>query len=666
MNAIQDTSINSALTSITSINSLNAIQDVSINSTLTSIASINSLNSIQDVSINSAITRNAIQDTSINSAITRNAIQDTSINSITNSLTGIVAVSGNVNLTPATALNITTPISYINGNMDIGTGNNLVSINKDVSAGYHLDISGNANIRNVLTANSIQAILDTDTLNLATTQTGAFNIGTSASRTGNITIGASSGSGVLNLRGPSVVITGQTNFIDAPTAPTATVGTNTTQIATTAYVISANNSANAVRDTSINSAITSNGIQDTSINNLFTNTYTKSYIDISFANIVTNSLITTGSGTITAGGGFVGTSFQPSAIGTTITFGNNITTGNIDIGGSQNTGNVNVGAGIRSATGHINIGTGSTSSNNINIGTGSSYSGNVIIGNVSTVHIGGGSSRSTNIEIGNGGSRGGNILIGSGVGTTGSVSIARNGGGTLIGASGSANTIDGTNTFQNGSQTLIGATNINTSGTANTSIGNATGTTSITASTATITGTANINTSGTANTSIGNATGTTTINNPSINNPITVGYTSAPGSSQIGYTAVLTSSTGISMSNNTSTDLSSVAIPAGTWLISFTVKYANTAGGAGTILSKTLILSTISSANTPSQYRTFGYYMEADDSVGANTDPRDIISLTGVVSNTTTTTYYVVGKVGYSGITTFTGTVTCLTYTRIA
>ena len=116
------------------------------------------------------------------------------------------------------------------------------------------------------------------------------------------------------------------------------------------------------------------------------------------------------------------------------------------------------------------------------------------------------------MEIGNGGTRSGNISIGSGTGTTGSVFISRNGGNTLIGTSGSTNTIDGNNTFQNGSQTLIGATNINTSGTANTSIGNATGTTSITASTATITGTTNINTSGTANTSIGNATGTLSFN----------------------------------------------------------------------------------------------------------------------------------------------------------
>jgi hypothetical protein len=112
---------------------------------------------------------------------------------------------------------------------------------------------------------------------------------------------------------------------------------------------------------------------DASINsireNLNTNYYTKTYIDTSFSNIVTNSLITTGSGTITSGGGFIGTSYQPSSDATAITFGNNIISGNIDIGGAQTTGNINLGTGSRT-TGNIFIGTGASATNTINIGRG--------------------------------------------------------------------------------------------------------------------------------------------------------------------------------------------------------------------------------------------------------------------------------------------------------
>jgi hypothetical protein len=117
-------------------------------------------------------------------------------------------------------------------------------------------------------------------------------------------------------------------------------------------------------DNSFASLVSYNGIQDTSINN----TYTKTYIDTSFSDIYT-SITTTG--TITANGGFIGTSYQPSAATTAITFGNNITTGDITIGESQTTGNLNLGTGTsRAATGNVFIGTGATATNTINIGRG--------------------------------------------------------------------------------------------------------------------------------------------------------------------------------------------------------------------------------------------------------------------------------------------------------
>ena len=125
---------------------------------------------------------------------------------------------------------------------------------------------------------------------------------------------------------------------------------------------------------------------DSSMN---TNFYNKTYIDASFSNIVTNSLTTTGSGTITAGGGFIGTSFQPSANTTAIAFANITTTGNIDIGGQQSTGNLNLGIGARSATGNINIGgvSAGSSTNAINIGTGSGSTNTINIGQSNVISI---------------------------------------------------------------------------------------------------------------------------------------------------------------------------------------------------------------------------------------------------------------------------------------
>ena len=125
---------------------------------------------------------------------------------------------------------------------------------------------------------------------------------------------------------------------------------------------------------------------DSSINTSF---YNRAYIDASLSNIVTNSLTTTGSGTITAAGGFIGTSFQPSANNIAITFANITTTGNIDIGGQQSTGNLNLGIGARSATGNINIGgvSASSSTSTINIGTGSGSTNTINIGKDNVISI---------------------------------------------------------------------------------------------------------------------------------------------------------------------------------------------------------------------------------------------------------------------------------------
>jgi hypothetical protein len=153
----------------------------------------------------------------------------------------------------------------------------------------------------------------------------------------------------------------------------ASINNIRTDFALTSYVDGSLNDNYYTRtaiDSSMNTNFYNRTAVDASFSNIDTNYYNKTYIDASFSNIVTESLTTTGSGTITAGGGFIGTSFQPSANNIAIAFANITTTGNIDIGGQQSTGNLNLGIGARSATGNINIGTGSTSKNIINIGRG--------------------------------------------------------------------------------------------------------------------------------------------------------------------------------------------------------------------------------------------------------------------------------------------------------
>ena len=114
------------------------------------------------------------------------------------------------------------------------------------------------------------------------------------------------------------------------------------------------------------------------------------------------------------------------------------------------------------------------------------------------------SSRSGAIEIGNGGTRSGDIRIGNGVSTTGAVLIGRNGGGVSIGASGSTNTIDGTTNIANGTHSILGNTTINSGGTASTQLGN-----NSASAVVNILGAVSLNTTGsTQNTSIGNTTGT--------------------------------------------------------------------------------------------------------------------------------------------------------------
>ncbi|MBP9667263.1 S-layer family protein [Candidatus Saccharibacteria bacterium] len=119
-------------------------------------------------------------------------------------------------------------------------------------------------------------------------------------------------------------------------------------------------------------------------------------------------------------------------------------------------------------------------------------------------------------------------------------------------------------TVTSGTTSLTGTTNINTSGTANSSIGNATGTLGLTGSTVTISGTTNINTSGTAATSIGNGTGTLQLSSNTFNLSTagaitgTTGITMASGNFMQNGSGTFATGTG-TVSLNGNTDIASSA-----------------------------------------------------------------------------------------------------------
>jgi hypothetical protein len=228
-----DTSVNSVTNNLatnyytkTQSDATIAIRDTSINSLTTSMTTITTTNGIQDASINS-ITTNLD-----NNYYTKSVIDA--------SLTGIVSANGNVDISPVTAFNLTAPISYVNGNLDIGTGANLVAINKDISADFHLDISGNVRASNTAFTNNILPLISGDTLNIASTQqTGVLNIGTLTARTGainigtgtsnkNLTIGSTS-AGTTALRGSTVFVTGTTVLLgNSVTTGTVAIGNTMT------------------------------------------------------------------------------------------------------------------------------------------------------------------------------------------------------------------------------------------------------------------------------------------------------------------------------------------------------------------------------------------------------------------------------------------------------
>jgi hypothetical protein len=358
-----------------------------------------------------------INDTSSNNLATRADVRGAFINSIVSGTTDAESTS--------------------TGALQVAGG---VGVAKSLFVGTNLNVSGSSTVTGNVIING--------TTDAASTSTGALQVaggvgvakslfvGTTSNMVGDVSMNsklfvASDVSFNTNLNvGGSIVNSALTNSLAAkaplaspeltgtPTAPTAAVATNSTQIATTAFVVGEINALINGAGPALNTlnelatALGNDAAFSTTVTNslaakaplaspTFTGTVTiptgasitaptglvkgdvglGSVDNTSDANKPVSTATTTAlnlkanianptfTGTVT-GGEFIGTSFQPTAVETAITFGNNITTGNIDIGASQTTGNLNLGAGLRNATGNIFLGTGSTATNTINIGRG--------------------------------------------------------------------------------------------------------------------------------------------------------------------------------------------------------------------------------------------------------------------------------------------------------
>lgn len=179
----------------------------------------------------------------------------------------------------------------------------------------------------------------------------------------------------------------------------------------------------------------------------------------------------------------------------------------------------------------------------------------------------------------------------------------------------------------------------------------------------TTTGSGDININSADTMTMAATNGITANNKITLNGDFHIQQTTLSGmaTTQLGYTNVV-SGASKAMTSGTWIDMYGTYIPAGAWIVSFTIT-TSTTGGAGTVNDLRFLLSTTNVAGGNTPYRTFKWLRASDDSVAANGD-RDWISLTGVVNNTASTQYFVQGLATVSGIS-MTAIVNSFTYTRI-
>ena len=257
-------------------------------------------------------------------------------------------------------------------------------------------------------------------------------------------------------------------------------------------------------------------------------------------------------------------------------------------------------------------------------------------------------------------------IDGATIGITGTTTIL---GVTNINATGGANTTIGTSATGNVvlrglALSMVGSTIINDTGTAATSIGNTSGTLQLRGSTNTILGVTNINhlntlattignttgiltlrgatiinTTGTANTSIGNATGTLTLTGVTtdVNTDLKITQTTytQPMSSQfqLGYT---NTATGSAVMTATLAQRATFTISQkGVWLV--VLGYEWTGGAANTITLKQAVISATTASATPAA-PGLRYYEAIDTAVTAVLQQQGTVM--GVYTATAATTLY--------------------------
>jgi hypothetical protein len=384
------------------------------------------------------------------------------------------------------------------------------------------------------------------------------------------------------------------------------------------------------------------------------------------------------SGTLTAG------TFAPatiscatlnSATGTNQTVGGNLTTNNLALGNNISSGQINIGNGLTSGIIDIGKGTGGTitiANTNGLCGTAVQICSGASALNNSTCVIGKNSALSINNDTGNVNlsttqtTTSGTLTIANEAGSNRTIQIGRNNAITITNGATSTVAITGTTNINTGGTAtstignnsassnvnLLGTVNVNVSGSQSTSIGNSTGT-------ITMTGTTNINTSSTNSLTVGNTTGTVRLlsANTYIQQntfPLVEGTGALTGYYPIGYTIQATlGPANVSDTTGTYSNIGSQAIPAvkGVYIIS--CGFTLTASGTDTLNNKAIILS-LTSGTSDVPVNAFGaweYYDEINDSIGGGGGRRYTGTLCGSYINSTgaSATIYLNGYGNTSG-----------------
>jgi len=214
-------------------------------------------------------------------------------------------------------------------------------------------------------------------------------------------------------------------FTGTPTAPTATVNTSTTQIATTAFVLNQLGGGASTSDVLTGGNISATG---TVTGSSLLGSLVSASANITGGNILTSGVVSAGGNVI--GANFIGNVIPPagSAISTTgnVTAGNILTSGVVSAGGNITGGNLlagglSLGSNVISA---LNV-TSNIAGGNISTNGLLSATGNITGGNISaTRHTGTTVSVSGNITSGNitsGNITSGNILTSGIVSATGNI-----------------------------------------------------------------------------------------------------------------------------------------------------------------------------------------------------------------------------------------------------